>query len=61
MKNRVTNVQHKNTINQTVILAFPKYQTYLFICCLFRLKNDDTVLNAFTNFKYHETTHGSKH
>ena len=60
MKNCVTKVQHQNTKNQTVILIFPRYRTYLLICCVIYLKNDDTVLNALTICKYHVTTHGSE-
>ena len=59
MKNRVTKVQHQNTKNQRVILIFPRYCTYPLICCVFYLKNDDTVRNALTICKYLETTHGS--
>ena len=58
MKNRVTKVQHQNTKYQTLILIFPRYHTYLFICCVFHLKNDYTVLNALAMGKYHETTPG---
>ena len=60
MKNRVTKVQHQNTKNQTVILIFPGYRTYLLICCVIHLKNDDTVLNTLIIVKYHETTPGSE-
>ena len=56
MKNRVKKVQHQNTKNQTVIIIFPRYRTYLLICCVFHLKNDDTVLNALEIVEYHETT-----
>ena len=28
--------------------------------CVFTWKNDDTVLNALTICKYHETTHGTE-
>ena len=58
-ENCVTEVQHKNTKNQTVILIFTGYCTYLLVCCVFYLKNDDTVLNALSIYKYHVTTHGS--
>ena len=54
MKNRVTKVQHQNTKNQTVILIFLKYRTYLLIRCVFYLENDDTLINALTICKYHE-------
>ena len=60
MKNRVTTVQHKNTKNQTVILIFPRYCTYLLIFYVFQLKNDDTVLNESTIGKYHETAPGTE-
>ena len=60
MNNRVKKVQHQNTKNQTVISIFPGYCIYLLICCVFHLKNDDTVLNELTICKYHETTHGSE-
>ena len=43
---------------QTVILIFPIYRTYLFMCCVFHLKNDDTLLIALIIGKYHETTPG---
>ena len=48
MNNRATKVEHQNMKNQTVILIFPKYCTYLLICFVFRLKNGDTVLNSLT-------------
>ena len=60
MKNHVTKCQHKNAKNQTVILILPIYFTYLFICCIFFLKNDDNVCNALTICKYLETIHGSE-
>ena len=60
MNNRVTQIQHQNTNNQTVILIFPRYCTYLLICCVFHLKNDDTVIIALKIGKYHETTPGTE-
>ena len=59
-RNCVTKVQHQNTKNKTVILIFLRYRTYLLICCIFHLKNDDTVLNVLTIGKYHETTPGTE-
>ena len=38
MKNCVNKFQHQNTKNRTVILIFPIYRTYLFICCVIYLK-----------------------
>ena len=58
MYNCVTKIQHQNTKNQTVILIFPRYHTYLLICCVFHLKNDDTVPNSPTINKFFETTSG---
>ena len=49
-----------NTKNQTVILIFPRYPTYFLICCVFQLKNDDTVPNGPTINRFLETTSGSK-
>ena len=46
MLNLVTKVQHQNSKNQTVILIFPINPTYILICCVLHLKNDDTVPNA---------------
>ena len=60
MKNRVTKFQHQNTKNQTVILIFPIYHTYLLICCVFHLKNDDTFPNSPTINKFLEMTSGSE-
>ena len=60
MKNRVKNFQHQNTKNQTVILIFTRYTTYLLICCVFHLKNDDTVPNEPTINKFIEMTSGSE-
>ena len=37
MKNCVTKFQHQNKKNRTVILIFPRYRTYLFICCFIYL------------------------
>ena len=56
MKNSVTNVQHQNTKNKTVILICPRYSTYLLICFVFHFKNDDTMPNAATINKFLETT-----
>ena len=52
--------QHQNTKNQTVILIFPRNPTYILICCVFHLKNDDTVPNAPTINNFLETTSGSE-
>ena len=60
MKNRVTKVQHQNTKNQTVILMFPRYRTYLLIYCVFDLNNYYNVCNALTIGKYLETNRGSE-
>ena len=42
------------------ILIFPRYCAYLLICCIFYLKNDYTVHNALTIYKYLKTNHGSE-
>ena len=52
MYNRVTTYQYQNTKNQKVILKFTRYSTYLLICLVFHLKNDDTVPNAATINKF---------
>ena len=60
MYNCVTKVQHQKKKNQTVILIFPRYHTYLLICFVFCLKNGDTVPNAPTINKFLETASGSE-
>ena len=60
MKNRITKFQHQNTKNQTVILIFPRYHTYLLTCCVFTWKNDNTVPNVPTINRFLETTSGSE-
>ena len=46
--------------NLTVILVFPRYYTYLLICCVFHLKNYDMVINSLTIRKYNKKTPGSE-
>ena len=60
MQNSFTKVQHQKTKNQTVILIFTRYTTYLLICCVFQLKKDDTVPDAPKINKFFETTSGSE-
>ena len=60
MKSFITKVQHQNTKNQTVILTYKMYFTYLVICCDFYLENDDIGFNAAIIRKYQETTHASE-
>ena len=46
--------------NPKVRLIFPRYCTYLLMCCVIYLKNDDTVPNAPTINRFLETTSGSE-
>ena len=55
MCNLVTTFQYQNTKNQTVILKFTRYPTYLLICCCFHKNNHYNVLNAATINKFLKT------
>ena len=46
--------------NQTIILIFPRCTTYLLICCISHLKNNDTVPNEQKINKFIEMTSDSK-